>query len=410
MPFVRTPGGVWLSSLILALVACGDDDGSTSSGAGGDPTTTSSGTQTQSATGTTSSQGSGGEAPSSSSGAAQGGGGTSTQVGPGGGEQGGGGAGTGGAQGGGGQGGDATGTGGSGGDGGGTTGAGGDATGSGGGGGDGGSGAGGGPDGTRVRIVASNLTSGNNQSYDPGHGIRILQGVDADIILVQEMTYGANNAAAMRDFADAICGEDCEWAREPVGGAGFLPNGVVSRYPILESGIWDDPHVSNRELFWARIDMPGPGDLIAISVHLHTNASSHPGEGAAIIDGITEVAEPEDLVVLGGDFNTDDTTDLLYPELDDIFRVTEPWPVDNLGNPHTNENRTKRYDWVLADPGLDALEIPVVIGAQTFPTGLVVDTRVYTPLADIAPAQLNDSDQSVVMQHMAVVRDFAFAE
>lgn len=37
--------------------------------------------------------------------------------------------------------------------------------------------------------------------------------------------------------------------------------------------------------------------------------------------------------------------------------------------------------------------------------GLVVDTRIYTPLGDLAPAELADSD-AANMQHMAVVRDF----
>jgi len=405
MPVQRTPGGVLLS---IFVVACGDDGGSSTS-AGGDPAGSSS-AQTSAASGTTSastgpgassSSGSaGGEGPSSSSssggqggsgagstGGAGGQGGAASQGGGGGGEQGGAG-----------QGGEPA-----------TIGSGGSA--GTGGTGTGGSGTGGGvpPDGTRVRIVAANLTSGNGQDYDPGHGIRILQGIDGDIILVQEMTYGADNAAAMRNFANQICGIDCDVVRETSLNNGYLPNGVVSRYPIINFGVWDDPNLSNREFFWARIDLPGPGDLLAVSVHLHTNVSSHQSEGETLVARINEERGPDDVVVLGGDFNTDDTTDVLFGELDDIFRVTEPYPVDQNDNPHTNENRTKRYDWVLADPGLDALEIPVVIGSLVFDTGLVVDTRVHTPLRDISPAQFNDSDQSVVMQHMAVVRDFAFA-
>lgn len=410
----RTPGGVWLSSLVLALAACGDDGSSTTSGVGGDASTSAS----QASSGAPSASSGSVSTGSSSSGAGTGGSEPTTSTGgagSGGSGQGGDPAGTGGdggsgagELGGGGQGGAATGTGGSGEGGAGGAGTGGTGT---GGDGTGGEGAGGGLQGTRVRIMASNLTSGDFQSYDPGHGIRIIQGVDPDIILVQEMNYGNDNDADdMRGFTDAICGSDCEWAREPFSGNGALPNGVVSRYPILETGVWQDTHVSNRELFWARIDMPGPGDLIAVSVHLHTTVSSHPDEGEAIITGLAAEAEEDDLVVLGGDFNTDDTTDLLFPELDDVFRVDEPWPVDNLGNPNTNGNRNKRYDWVLANAGLDALEIPVRIGAQSFPSGLVVDTQVYTPLVDIAPAQEHDSDPDNSMQHMGVVRDFVFPD
>lgn len=416
---IRTPGGVWLSFLVAACAACGDD-GASSTSAGGNGGSSSS--QTSSATDaagtTTTSSGSAGSSSTDGSGGGSGGEGPATTSSTG--DQGGGAAGGAGGDGGesqgtGGQGGIGQGSGasGQGGEGLGGEGQGGDATStsSAGGAGQGGSGAGGGlPDGTRVRIVTSNLSSGNNQSYDPGHGIRILQGIDGDILLVQEMRYGSNDNAAMRSFADAICGADCDWAREPITGNGDIPNGIVSRYPILDSGVWDDPNLSNREFFWARIDVPGPGDLIAVSVHLHTNVSSHASEGEKLVQYIDDERGLDDVVVLGGDFNTDTTDDVLFGELDDVFRVTEPYPVDNLDNPHTNENRTKRYDWVLADPGLDALEIPVVIAAQTFEDGLVVDTRVYTPLSDIAPARLMDSDQSVVMQHMAVVRDFAFAE
>jgi hypothetical protein len=62
---------------------------------------------------------------------------------------------------------------------------------------------------------------------------------------------------------------------------------------------------------------------------------------------------------------------------------------------------------VLANAGLDALRAPVVIGAGSFAAGLVFDSRVYTPLADVAPVVVGDSGAGG-MQHMAVVRDFAF--
>jgi hypothetical protein len=48
----------------------------------------------------------------------------------------------------------------------------------------------------------------------------------------------------------------------------------------------------------------------------------------------------------------------------------------------------------------------VVIGAASFAPGLVFDSRVYTPLSDVAPVVVGDSGASG-MQHMAVIRDFA---
>ncbi len=47
----------------------------------------------------------------------------------------------------------------------------------------------------------------------------------------------------------------------------------------------------------------------------------------------------------------------------------------------------------------------MIIGGSTFTNGLVVDTRVYTPISEIAPAMAADSGANQ-MQHMAVVKDF----
>jgi hypothetical protein len=58
------------------------------------------------------------------------------------------------------------------------------------------------------------------------------------------------------------------------------------------------------------------------------------------------------------------------------------------------------------DRDLGAYHVAVSIGGRSYPSGLVVDTRVFTPLSAISPAQFFDSDERNVMQHMAVVRDF----
>jgi hypothetical protein len=47
----------------------------------------------------------------------------------------------------------------------------------------------------------------------------------------------------------------------------------------------------------------------------------------------------------------------------------------------------------------------VAIGSQSFANGLVFDSRIYTPLADVAPVLQSDC-AATNMQHMAVVRDF----
>lgn len=81
------------------------------------------------------------------------------------------------------------------------------------------------------------------------------------------------------------------------------------------------------------------------------------------------------------------------------------YSADQNGNIMTNAPRNEPYDWVLADVELSVRQMPVQIGASAYAAGAVIDTRVYTPLAEIAPAELGDSD-APSMQHMAVVKDF----
>src|SRR5437868_3262504 len=109
-----------------------------------------------------------------------------------------------------------------------------------------------------VRLMAANITSGNLQSYDPGEGIRIFQGTRPDVVMIQEFNYGDNSATAIRQFVNTAFGTTFSYYRE--GGA-QIPNGVISRYPIIASGEWDDTSVTNRDFAWARIDVPGPKDL-----------------------------------------------------------------------------------------------------------------------------------------------------
>lgn len=257
--------------------------------------------------------------------------------------------------------------------------------------------------GGRLRVVAANLTSGNQQSYDLGHGVRILQGLDADVVLLQEMNIGNNSPAEMASLVDDICNGDCKYVRGPDA---EIPNGVLTRLPILECGSWPDPQVSNRDFVWARIDVPGDADLWAISVHLlSSSAQNRDLEATALLAHIASNVPSQDLVVLGGDLNTNNRTEAGVTTLSSMFDTSAPYPADHGGGEMTNAPRSRPYDWVLADSELEALEIPVTIGLSVFTAGAVIDTRVYMPLSEIAPALLGDSD-APSMQHMAVVKDY----
>ncbi|MES2660864.1 MAG: putative Ig domain-containing protein [Verrucomicrobiota bacterium] len=256
----------------------------------------------------------------------------------------------------------------------------------------------------RVRLMAANTTSGNGQSYlEPG--IRIFQGLQPDIVMIQEFKYGNNSTATIQGFVTDTFGPEFSYFRESVGND-QIPNGVISRYPILAAGEWDDTQVSNsRDFVWARIDIPGPKDLWVVSVHMLTDDSKRPAESVALRNLIQLHVPASDYLVIGGDFNSDNRTETQYDNLDDIVITDGPYPVDRLGNDDTNAGRDKPYDAILPDAEFYALRIPVVVGSSTFPNGLIADTRVYSPISEIYPAQADDSGDSM-MQHMAVVRDF----
>ncbi len=256
---------------------------------------------------------------------------------------------------------------------------------------------------TVIRLMAANITSGNNQSYDAGHGTRIFQGLDPDIVMIQEFNYGNNSASAIRGWIDTTFGPEFQYYRE--GGA-QIPNGIISRYPIKASGEWDDTSVSNRDFAWARIDIPGDKDLWAISVHLLTTSATVRNTEAVQLKNFINANVPTgDYLVIGGDFNTGSRTEPALSTLSSVVVTSGPYPVDKNGKDGTNASRSKPYDWVLVDNDLHQYRTPVLIGNSTFPNGLVVDSRVYSPLSEIYPVQSGDSG-AANMQHMAVVRDF----
>jgi endonuclease/exonuclease/phosphatase family metal-dependent hydrolase len=236
----------------------------------------------------------------------------------------------------------------------------------------------------RVRVVAANLSSGRRQSYDPGHGARILRALDPDVVLVQELEFHVY--------------------REPLPGKD-IPNGVISRWPMRASGVWEDPRCPNREFAWAQIDIPGPTDLWAISLHLLTkSASVRLVQGEALMGYVREHVPEPDFLVIGGDLNTRHGGEPVLTLFDEVVS-RKHLPVDHRGRTGTNASRKRPYDWVLPDADLEAHHIAVELADRRYPSGLVFDTRVFPALEALSPAKAEDSG-AAQMQHMAVVRDF----
>jgi endonuclease/exonuclease/phosphatase family metal-dependent hydrolase len=255
----------------------------------------------------------------------------------------------------------------------------------------------------RIRLMAANTTSGTGQDYDPGHGLRIFQGTDPDVVMIQEFSYKTSSDADLRAFVDTAFGPGFHYYRE--GGA-QIPNGVISRWPIIAAGEWDDPYVSNRDFAWARIDVPGPKDLWVVSVHLLTSSSgSRSSEASSLVNRIKANVPVGDYLAIGGDFNTGSRTESCFSTFSQVVTTASPYPADRNGNTNTNASRNEPYDHVLVDSDLRQYQTAVVIGGSSYANGLVVDTRVHSPLSEISPALLGDSGASG-MQHMAVIKDF----
>ncbi len=263
-----------------------------------------------------------------------------------------------------------------------------------------------------LRVMAANLTSGTGQAYE-SPGIRIFQGLKPDVVTIQEFNYSDNSAASLRSFVNTAFGTNFSYYRE----SGYsIPNGIISRYPIVTSGSWVDVDagVNDRGFAWAQIDVPGTNDLYAVSIHLKaSNTSTDPARRYAqttnLVNLIKANFRSNAWIVVGGDCNIYDPSEQAYQHLTNNF-VDSPIPTDaeTGGDPDTNSARGERYDYVFSSSTFASRLTATVCGTRSFPKGLVLDTRIYTPLSDVAPALAGDSGVSG-MQHMGVVRSFSIS-
>ena len=259
-----------------------------------------------------------------------------------------------------------------------------------------------------MRVVAANLTSDSQQSYSPdnsnhsnpeGAGARILKALKPDVVLIQEF----NTAIPARQWVNGTFGAGFHFFREE---GKQIPNGVISRFPIIRSGTWDDPVLDNREFAWALLGLPEKRELWVVSVHLHSKGeTSRDAQATALVEFIRRNVPSGALMVIGGDLNTRNTQERCLARLAPVVVIPGKTPDDGSGNTATNAPRNRPYDWVLTSPSMDRHVMPVVLAGRSYPHGLVFDSRVFEPLDGVPPVQRGDSGVPY-MQHMAVVRDF----
>jgi endonuclease/exonuclease/phosphatase family metal-dependent hydrolase len=256
-----------------------------------------------------------------------------------------------------------------------------------------------------VRVMSANL-NGNTQNYQP-FAFRIFQGLKPDIVAIQEFNYSNNTPSDFRAMVDSAFGTSFDYFRENYIAAGDIPNGVISRYPIIASGSWVDTVQSqpNRGYAWAQIRLPGTNDLYIVSIHLLTSSSTERAAEASNLKALIQSNLPTNaLIVVAGDLNTDTRSESAMLTLG-TFLSDNPIPTDaeSGGNSNTSINRNHPHDYVLPSFSFTNLRSASVFPSHSFSNGLVFDSRVYTPLSDVAPVQFGDSSNA---QHMAVLKDF----
>lgn len=256
-------------------------------------------------------------------------------------------------------------------------------------------------------IMAANLaqqTDACTSVYgDPS--ARIFRGLRPDIVAVQEFV--TTNAGGVGAFVTNVFGADYRyWVESETNECG-IPNGVISRYPITNSGEWADSTVGYRDYVWATIDLPGARNLHMVSVHFNQadGPLARQTEAHELTNFIAQAGFlPDDYLVIAGDLNTTSRSDTVLQILSGVVSDARQ-PADQLGDKDSNSSRTQIYDYVLPEPALDALTAPIVLGGFTFTNGLVFDSRLWA--SPPAPILTNDSNAAGV-QHMPVMKLFRF--
>ena len=261
----------------------------------------------------------------------------------------------------------------------------------------------------KIRAMAANITSGNYSAYSPGHGVRIFKAVKPDIVMIQEFNWYRSDESDLSAFK--LISEAFDQSYYVHRGNGSIPNGIISRYPIIDSGYWKSNKQNNRDWDWAIVDLPGSKELLVISVHLgtDTNTAEVPSLMNSIKNKVTADSKKKMtyFTMIGGDFNRNYEGN---KSLKDYFRTDGSLPEDQSGDSSTNAARKKTLDHLFVDKDFDRKEIPVQIGSRSYPNGHVFDSRVYKrygELGSVSPVQGDDSG-ATNMQHMAVIRDFEY--
>jgi endonuclease/exonuclease/phosphatase (EEP) superfamily protein YafD len=264
---------------------------------------------------------------------------------------------------------------------------------------------------TNLTIRILTLNTSTLFSYSGQECIRLLEGLAPDVALLEE--WSVENAD-YRAFVDSAFGTGFSFVRDPSGsGVGSLANGIVSRWPFLSEGSWQDVEVSGRWFTWAVIDIPGDINLQVVAVHLKAGSSSTDRNRREIeANNLKTLVQSEfnnnQYILVGGDLNTYSLSEPCLGVFSTFLAYNDQVPVDRNGNSNTNKNRSERYDWLMPNQALEQKHSTLVLGGQSYPEGIVFDSHVFTPLSAVPPIQYDDTHNGN-MDHDPVMKTFVIS-
>lgn len=107
----------------------------------------------------------------------------------------------------------------------------------------------------------------------------------------------------------------------------------------------DDENTKDREFVYAKIDVPGPNKLWAVSVHLLTKNAKTRNEEATEHSGYIKSKVPDnDYLVIGGDFSTNNIDESAIHTLADLVDTTHV-PADQSGKAGIIEAAASHMIW-----------------------------------------------------------------
>jgi endonuclease/exonuclease/phosphatase family metal-dependent hydrolase len=258
-------------------------------------------------------------------------------------------------------------------------------------------------------IMAANLSeqTGECETIYGGPATRMFQGLKPDIVGIQE--WNVTNAGGHRAYVNAAFGTNFSFYVEPSYSCA-MPNGIISRWPILQSGYWWDSEVGNRNFAWAVVDIPGDTDLRVVSVHFKAGSTAtdilkRENQARALTNYLAQVPTNQ-YIVLAGDLNIWSASEAGYTILRDRLN-DDSKPTDRFGNRNTNIPQNRRYDYVLPDARLQLAHRTLSVDGQNFPHGLVFESSQWSP----PPAPILSGDAKAPnIQHLPVMKAYTLLE